>query len=50
MSVAGITINRTLRGKPTFIPVKWTEKMKKSFSEGENGEVYSRSLEELLSI
>ena len=48
MSVTGITIDRTLREKPTFTLVKWTAKMKRSFAQAENGEVYSRSLEELL--
>ena len=31
-------------------PINWTAKMKKSFAEAENGEVYSRSLEELLNV
>jgi len=63
MSIAGITIDRTLRGKPTFAridlrkhadmipvleqkgvqidePIKWTAKMKRSFAQAKNGEVY----------
>jgi len=31
-------------------PVKWTSKMKKSFAESKNGEVYSRNLEDLLNV
>ena len=71
--VAGFTVERTLKGKPTFAridlrkhaflipilenngfeieqPIKWTAKMKKSFAEAENGEVYSRSLEDILNV
>ena len=31
-------------------PIKWTAKMKQAFAESENGEVYSRSLEEILNV
>ena len=31
-------------------PVKWTAKMKRSFAQAKNGEVYTRSLEDLLNV
>jgi len=31
-------------------PIKWTAKMKRSFAQAKNGEVYARSLEELLNV
>jgi hypothetical protein len=31
-------------------PVKWTEKMKQSFAQAKNGEVYTRSLEEVMDV
>ena len=31
-------------------PVKWTAKMKKSFTQAKNGEVYTRNLEDLLNV
>ena len=31
-------------------PVKWTAKMKQSFAQAKNGEVYARSLEDLLNV
>ena len=63
MAVAGITVERTLNGRPEFVridlrkhaefiplleekgvemdqPIKWTEKMKRSFQQAKNGEVY----------
>ena len=30
--------------------VKWTAKMKKSFAEATNGEIYTRNLEDLLNV
>ena len=30
--------------------IKWTSKMKKSFAEAKNGEIYSRNLEDLLNV
>ena len=71
--VAGITIERTSKGKATFVridlrkhsnlipvleqnglelepEIKWTAKMKRSFAEVKNGEVYSRTLEEVLNV
>jgi hypothetical protein len=71
--VAGITIERTLTGRPQFAkidlrkhadfiplleergvemnePIKWTAKMKRSFTQAKNGEVYTRNLEDLLNV
>jgi len=31
-------------------PIKWTPKMKKSFQQAKNGEIYSRNLEDLLNV
>ena len=31
-------------------PIKWTAKMKKSFAQAKNGEVYTRNLEDLLNV
>ena len=31
-------------------PVKWTAKMKRSFAQAKNGEVYTRNLEEVLNV
>jgi len=31
-------------------PIKWTAKMKQSFSQAKNGEVFSRNLEDLLNV
>jgi hypothetical protein len=31
-------------------PVKWTAKMKRSFAQAKNGEVYTRSLEDMLNV
>ena len=31
-------------------PIKWTAKMQESFAQAKNGEIYSRSLEELLNV
>jgi hypothetical protein len=31
-------------------PIKWTAKMKKSFAEAKNGEIYTRNLEDLLNV
>ena len=30
--------------------IQWTEKMKRSFEQAEKGEVYSRSLEDMLNV
>jgi hypothetical protein len=71
--VAGITVERTLKGSPQFVridlrkhtdlipllekkgvdldePVKWSAKMKKSLAEAQNGEVFTRNLEDLLNV
>ena len=71
--LAGITVERTMRGRPTFVridvrkhanlvpvleeygveikpSVQWSVKAKKAFTEAENKEVVSRSLEELLNV
>ena len=31
-------------------PIKWTEKMKRSLAQAKNGEVYTRSLEDVLNV
>ena len=31
-------------------PIKWTAKMKESFKQAKNGEIYTRSLEDLLNV
>jgi len=31
-------------------PIKWTAKMKRSFEQAENGEIYTRRLEEILNV
>jgi hypothetical protein len=38
------------KGVETGKPVKWTAKMKRSFAQAKNGEVYTRSLEDLLNV
>ena len=41
-----------LEGKGVEIdkPVKWTEKMKRSFDQAKNGEFYVRNLEDILNV
>jgi hypothetical protein len=38
------------KGVETCKPIKWTAKMKRSFEQAKNGEVYTRSLEDLLNV
>ena len=38
------------RGVEMEAPIKWTAKMKESFEQAKNGEIYERSLEDLLNV
>jgi len=38
------------RGVEIEKPIKWTAKMKRSFEQAKNGEIYERSLEDLLNV
>ena len=38
------------KGLDMETPIKWTAKMKESFAQAKNGEVYTRNLEDLLNV